>query len=76
MIPYFHALFIQRHGMISALMIYGRFDTVSSCLIRGFQLNNVNPLNFIKMHLKCHKSSDALYLLTLLTKCNCRGKQC
>ena len=23
MIPYFHALFIQRHGMISALMIYG-----------------------------------------------------
>ena len=25
MIPYFHALFIQRHGMISALMIYGRF---------------------------------------------------
>ena len=26
MIPYFHALFIQRHGMISALMIYGRFS--------------------------------------------------
>ena len=27
------------------------------------------PLNAIKMHLKCHilKSSDALYLLTLLT---------
>ena len=24
MIPYFHALLIQRHGMISALMIYGR----------------------------------------------------
>ena len=24
MIPYFQALFIQRHGMISALMIYGR----------------------------------------------------
>ena len=24
MIPYFHALFIQRHGVISALMIYGR----------------------------------------------------
>ena len=23
MIPYFHALFIQRHGMISAQMIYG-----------------------------------------------------
>ena len=23
MIPYFQALFIQRHGMISALMIYG-----------------------------------------------------
>ena len=31
-------------------------------------MNNVNPLNTtIKMHLKCHKSSDALYLLTLLT---------
>ena len=32
-------------------------------------MNNVNPLNAIKMHLKCHmlKSSDALYLLTLLT---------
>ena len=26
MIPYFHALLIQRHGMISALMIYGRAD--------------------------------------------------
>ena len=25
MIPYFQALFKQRHGMISALMIYGRF---------------------------------------------------
>ena len=25
MIPYFHALFIQRHGMISALMIYGHW---------------------------------------------------
>ena len=24
MIPYFQALFIQRHGMITALMIYGR----------------------------------------------------
>ena len=24
MIPYFYVLFIQRHGMISALMIYGR----------------------------------------------------
>ena len=24
MIPYFLALFIQRHGMISAQMIYGR----------------------------------------------------
>ena len=32
-------------------------------------MNNVNPLNAIKMHLKCHmlKSSDAIYLLTLLT---------
>ena len=29
-------------------------------------MNNVNPLNAIKMHLKCHKLklSDALYLLT------------
>ena len=26
MIPYFHVLFIQRHGMISALMIYGLFE--------------------------------------------------
>ena len=34
-------------------------------VIRGFQLNNVNPLNAIKMHLKCHKFSDALYMLTL-----------
>ena len=24
MIPYFHALFIQRHDMISVLMIYGQ----------------------------------------------------
>ena len=30
-------------------------------------MKNVNPLNAIKMHLECHKSSDALYLLTLLT---------
>ena len=32
-------------------------------------MNNVNSLNDIKMHLKCHvlKSSDDLYLLTLLT---------
>ena len=32
-------------------------------------MNNVNPLNVIKMYLKCYmlKSSDALYLLTLLT---------
>ena len=36
-------------------------------VFRGFQVNNVNPLNAIKMHLKCHKLklSDALYLLTL-----------
>ena len=36
-------------------------------VIRGFQVNNVNPLNAIKMHLKCHKVkfSDALYMLTL-----------
>ena len=27
MIPYFQALFIQRHGMISALMIYGLENT-------------------------------------------------
>ena len=26
MIPYFQALFIQRHGMISALMIYGHLN--------------------------------------------------
>ena len=34
MIPYFHALFIQRHGMISALMIYGRTDklNLAGCL--------------------------------------------
>ena len=33
---------------------------------RGLQVNNVNPLNAIKMHLKCHKLkfSDDLYLLT------------
>ena len=42
-------------------------DQDSSCFTSGFQVNNVNPLNAIKMHLKCHKSSDALYLLTLLT---------
>ena len=32
-------------------------------------MNNVNSLNVIKMHLKCHilKSFDAIYLLTLLT---------
>ena len=36
-------------------------------VIRGSQVYNVNPLNAIKMHLKCHKLkfSDALYLLTL-----------
>ena len=35
-------------------------------------MNNVNPLNAIKLHLKCHmlNSLDALYLLTLLTTCN------
>ena len=32
-------------------------------------MNNVNPLNAIKMHLKCHilKSSDAINLQILLT---------
>ena len=32
-------------------------------------MNNVNPLKAIKMQLNCHmiKSTDALYLLTLLT---------
>ena len=32
-------------------------------------MNTVNPLNAIKMHLKCHmlKSFDAIYLLSLLT---------
>ena len=30
-------------------------------------MSNVNQLYTIKMDLKCHKSSDALYLLTLLT---------
>ena len=36
-------------------------------VIRGFQVNNVNPLKAIRMHLKCHKLkfSNALYLLTL-----------
>ena len=31
-------------------------------------MNYVNPLNTIKMHTKCHmlKSSDTIYLLTLL----------
>ena len=40
-----------------------------TCFIRGFQVNNVSPLNAIKMYLKCHmlKSSDDLYVLTLLT---------
>ena len=32
MIPYFHALFIQRHGMISALMIYGQAGLQSPVL--------------------------------------------
>ena len=31
MIPYLHALFIQRHGMISALMKYGRSERQSLC---------------------------------------------
>ena len=41
------------------------FVTKTLPVIRGFQVNNVNPLNAIKMHLKCHKLkfSDALYLL-------------
>ena len=26
MMPYFHGLLIQSHGMISALMIYGHLD--------------------------------------------------
>ena len=32
-------------------------------------MNNVSAFNAIKMHLKCHmlKSSDAIYLLSLLT---------
>ena len=36
MIPYFQALFIQRHGMISALMIYGH-------------LHNMKPVKFAPM---------------------------
>ena len=32
MIPYFHALLIQRHGMISALMIYGPYVQCESVL--------------------------------------------
>ena len=35
MIPYFQALFIQRHGMISALMIYGRFIDFQLLTISG-----------------------------------------
>ena len=44
--------------------------TKSLPVVKGSQVNNVNPLNAIKMHQKCHmpKSPDALYLLTLLTK--------
>ena len=40
--------------------------TKSLPVTRGFQVNNVNPLNSIKMHFKCHKLkfSDAVYLLT------------
>ena len=40
-------------------------------VIRVFQVNNTYPLNAIKMHLKCHvlMSSDALYLLALMTNC-------
>ena len=30
MIPYFQALFIQCHGMISALMIYGQMSTLAN----------------------------------------------
>ena len=38
-------------------------------VIRGFQVNNINPFKAIKIQLNCHmiKSTDALYLLTLLT---------
>ena len=30
-------------------------------------MNNINPLNAIKMHLKYHRLFGVLYLLTLLT---------
>ena len=40
--------------------------TKSLPVTRGFQVNNVNPLNAIKMYLECHKLnfSDAVYLIT------------
>ena len=61
-----HALIGER---FSKSMVSDIICDPDTCFIRGFQVNNVSLLNAIKMHLKCHtlKSSDDLYVLTLLT---------
>ena len=45
MIPYFHALFIQRHGMISALMIYSPLRLKKVCPVY-----NTYPITELKMY--------------------------
>ena len=56
-------------GNISKSTVSDFICDPDTCFIRGFQVNNVDPLNAIKMHLKCHilKSSDAICLLTSST---------
>ena len=61
MIPYFQALFIQRHGMISALLIYGRplVKTVWAVHIDAFytyvmiRATSIIPLNYKRVSGTC-----------------------
>ena len=59
MIPYFHALFIQRHGMISALMIYGH------SIIYSVQIRDIGrflaKFNRLRIHPSVKLSKPILY---------------
>ena len=58
MIPYFHALFIQRHGMISALMIYGRInetEQIDKILVRLCQAPSFSKQ--FKQCLRLHRNN-------------------
>ena len=45
-------------------------DQDYSCFIRGFHVNNVNPLNAFELHLKCHMLKSSLNTIKMHLKCH------